>query len=75
MIERSVNRSELYMCDELFFCGSGAEIMPIGSVDRYTVGDGGVGPVTRKVQDHFKALMFGESDDHPEWRTPIYDGQ
>jgi branched-chain amino acid aminotransferase len=72
VVERPVNRSEMYMCDELFFCGTGAEIMPVGSVDKHEIGDGVIGPVSQKIYDTFCDLMFGRDERYPEWRIPIY---
>src|SRR4030042_5497987 len=50
VIERSIDRTELYTADELFFCGTGAQISPIGYVDKRPVGNGEMGPVTKKLQ-------------------------
>jgi branched-chain amino acid aminotransferase len=72
VIERTVDRSELYACEEAFWCGSGQEIMPILSVDRMPVGDGRIGPITRALQDRYFAIVRGEVPDHPEWRTAVW---
>ena len=45
-VERQIDRSEVYIADEAFFCGTGVEITPIGSVDQIRLGNGGVGPIT-----------------------------
>lgn len=68
--ERVIARSELYAADELFICGSGAEITPIKSVDRIAVGAGVPGTVTRSIQKAYFDLVFGRSDLWPEW---LYD--
>ena len=51
VIERPMNRTELYIADKLFLCGTGAQVSPIGSIDKRTVGDGGMGPITKKLQE------------------------
>lgn len=70
--ERDIDRSELYVADEVFMCGTGHEVTPITSVDRIVVGDGSVGELTQEVQETYFALVRGESAGHPEWRTPVY---
>lgn len=70
--EREVDRTELYIADEVFLCGTGAEIRPIGSVDDYTIGAGRPGPITRAVESHYHALVRGNDDRYASWRTPIY---
>ena len=51
VIEREIARTELYVAEEAFFCGSGYEITPITSIDRFPLGDGHVGSVTQKLLD------------------------
>jgi branched-chain amino acid aminotransferase len=63
-------RDELYVADEAFFTGTAAEITPIRSVDDRPIGAGKPGPVTRKLQDAFRAVVRGEGPRHAEWRTP-----
>lgn len=58
--ETTVQRSALYLADELFFTGTAAEITPIRSVDRITVGDGKAGPITRRLQDEFFRIIRAE---------------
>jgi branched-chain amino acid aminotransferase len=71
VIEREVDRTELYVCDEAFFCGTAAEITPIASVDRFPVGDGEVGPVTRRLQQVYHDIIRGIDGRFAEWRTPV----
>lgn len=66
-----VDRSELYIADELFFCGSSARITPILSVDKRPVGSGTVGPTTQKIIDAFSALQRGEAEQHQDWLTEV----
>jgi branched-chain amino acid aminotransferase len=70
--EREIARTELYVADEAFFCGSGYEITPILSIDRFPLGNGEVGPITRKLSKAYMDLVRGIDKRHPEWRTPVY---
>ena len=72
VIERDIDRTELYIADETFFCGSGAEVQPIIGVDHYAVGDGKVGPLTRKIQDLYFDIAAGKVDKFRHWLTPVY---
>ncbi|MGY3488144.1 branched-chain amino acid aminotransferase [Bradyrhizobium sp. USDA 4011] len=71
-VERDVDRTELLLADEVFYCGTGAEITPVTSVDRISVGDGKPGPVTSKLRELYLAIVTGETKDHSEWRTAAY---
>jgi branched-chain amino acid aminotransferase len=70
VVERPVDRTELYVADEIFMVGTAAEILTIGSVDRYTIGDGGIGPVTAKIEQIFHDVVRGKNPRYAEWRTP-----
>lgn len=72
VIERDIDRTELYVADEAFFCGSGYEITPITSIDRFPLGDGQVGPITRRVAQTYMDLVRGKDSRFPQWRTPTY---
>jgi branched-chain amino acid aminotransferase len=71
-IEREVDRTELYLADELFFLGTGWEIMPAVSVDRLNVGDGKTGPITKAIADIYKKVASAQDPRFPEWRTPVW---
>ncbi len=71
VVEREVDRTELYVADEIFFCGTGAEIAPIISVDRLPVGTGELGSYTRQITDCYHDLVRGIDSGHPEWRTEV----
>jgi branched-chain amino acid aminotransferase len=72
VVERDVDRSEMYIADEAFFCGSGAEVMPIISIDHYEVGDGKVGKLTKAVQDLYFEVAKGNVATYRRWLTPVY---
>lgn len=72
VVEREIARTELYVADEAFFCGSGYEITPITSVDRFPLGDGHVGAITQKLSTAYMNIVRGTDKRYPEWRTPVY---
>jgi branched-chain amino acid aminotransferase len=72
VLEREIDRTELYVADEAFFCGSGYEITPIVSIDRFPLGDGRVGPFTRRLGSAYLDVVRGVDRSHPEWRTTVY---
>jgi branched-chain amino acid aminotransferase len=67
--EEAIPREMLYIADEVFFTGTAAELTPIRSVDRITVGEGKPGPVTRKLQERFLAIVQGQAEDKYGWLT------
>jgi len=71
--EREVDRSELYIADEVFLCGTGLGVTPVGTVDRFPIGDGKAGPVTLAVGNTYLDIVTGRSDSHAEWIDPVYD--
>lgn len=71
VVERDLPREYLYLCDELFMCGTAAEITPIRSVDGRQVGAGKAGPVTRRVQELFFGLFDGGTPDKHGWLEPV----
>jgi branched-chain amino acid aminotransferase len=73
--ERDIDRTEVYAADEAFFCGSGQEIQPILSLDRLPIGDGAPGPLTRRLQERYFAVVRGQTNDHAEWLTPVWHGR
>jgi branched-chain amino acid aminotransferase len=71
VIEQIIPREMLYICDELFFSGTAAEITPIRSVDKIIVGKGSIGPVTREVRKEFYGIVNGTAEDRFGWLTPV----
>jgi len=69
--ERSIQRAALYIADEVFFSGTAAEITPIRSVDRITVGQGGRGQITEKIQKAFFEITKGERPAPGDWLTYV----
>lgn len=68
---RTIARGELYTADEMFFCGTGVEISPIGRVDHVTIGDGKAGPVTTLIKERFQASVRGKLPEYRHLLTPV----
>src|SRR5712692_11310792 len=71
LVETLVPREMLYIADEVFFSGTAAEVTPIRSIDRITIGAGKRGPITEKLQREFFNLVEGKSADRHGWLTPV----
>ena len=72
VVERSIDRSELYVADEIFLCGTGAQISPVIDVDHRPIGDGQVGPVVGQLQKLYFDIVRGRSNKYRSWLTPVY---
>lgn len=70
--EEPIPRELLYVADELFFCGTAAEITPVRSVDGIVVGSGKRGPITARLQEAFFDIVEGRSADRYGWLTPAW---
>lgn len=70
VVERPVDRTELYVADELFLVGTAAEILALGTVDRYVIGDGAMGPVTAQLEGIFHDVVRGRRPEYAHWSTP-----
>ena len=68
---RSIDRSELYIADEIFLCGTGVQISPVVEVDHRPVGSGRVGPISRLVRDRYFDAVRGRLPEYEHWLTPI----
>ncbi len=68
---RSIDRSELYVCDEAFLCGTGVQVSPVIEVDHRRVGDGAVGPVARLISERYFAAVRGNLPEYRNWLTEI----
>ncbi len=69
--ERAIDRTELYIADEAFFCGTGAQISWIQQIDHRTIGDGKRGPIAGKLQDLFFKVVKGDVKKYEKWCTKI----
>ena len=71
VVEREIDRSELYLCDEAFYCGTGAQVTPISEIDHRPVGDGGVGCLTNQIRDLYFRVLHGHEPKYMHWLTPV----
>lgn len=71
-LERSIDRTELYTADEVFLCGTGAEITPVTEIDRRKIGSGKVGPITAQIQELYFDAARGKNEKYRAWCTPVY---
>jgi branched-chain amino acid aminotransferase len=72
VVEREVDRTELYVADEAFYMGTGWELLPVLEVDGLPVGNGRMGPVAISIDRMYHDLVRGIDPRHAEWRTPVY---
>ena len=71
-VERTIDRTEVYMADEAFLCGSAMEVTPIYTVDRYAIGSGEQGPKTKAIHLKYLEATQGKLENRKDWLTPIY---
>lgn len=71
--ERPIDRTELYIADEIFCCGTGVQIVPVESVDNRQIGDGKNGKVTSEISNMYFDVVKGKVEKYKKWCTPIYD--
>ncbi len=72
VVEREIDRTELYVCDELILCGTGAQIAPVGSVDHRQIGNGGVGELGRALQTLYFDVVRGNIPKYSHWCAPVH---
>ncbi len=70
--EREIDRTELYVCDELLFCGTGVQVAAITAVDHRPVGSGAMGPITAAVRDLYFDVVRGNVAKYRHWNTPVF---
>jgi branched-chain amino acid aminotransferase len=69
---RDIDRSELYIADEVFLCGTGAQVSPVASIDHRDIGSGGIGPVTQAIMTAYFDAVRGKSPAYRDWVSPVY---
>lgn len=69
---RQIDRTELYICDEMLLAGTGAQIAAITSVDRRPVGTGKMGSITKQLQEAYDSAVRGKDERYMDWVTPVY---
>jgi branched-chain amino acid aminotransferase len=70
--EQSIDRSELYLADEIFLCGTGAQISPVIEIDHRLIGEGTVGPVVGRIQKLYFDIVRGRNTKYRHWLTPVF---
>ena len=74
VVERSIDRTEVYLADEVFFCGTGVQIAAITRVDHRPIRDGQMGPIAVKLRDLYFDIVRGKVEQYQHWCTPVYSG-
>ena len=69
VIIENISRDELYYFDEVFLTGTASEIVPVGYIDHRKIGNGGIGPMTSKIRNHFTDIVHGKDKECTEWLT------
>jgi branched-chain amino acid aminotransferase len=72
VVERQIDRSELYIADEIFLVGTGAQVSPVIEVDHRAVGTGAMGELTKRIQSRYFDAVRGKVPAYKHWLTPIY---
>ena len=70
--ERAIDRTELYISDEAFYCGTGAQVSPIVEIDHRKLGDGNVGPIAKDLQKLYFDVVKGKVPKYKKWCMPVY---
>ncbi len=69
---RDIARSELYIADEVFFTGTGAQVAWIAEIDRRVIGNGNIGPITKFLKEKFNQIVYGNDPQYQDWVVPVY---
>jgi branched-chain amino acid aminotransferase len=72
VIERSVDRTELYIADEVLFCGTGAQVAAVSEIDHRKIGTGKIGAIGKQIQETYFSTVRGKNPKYAEWLTPVY---
>ncbi len=72
VIERSIDRTELYAAEEIFLCGTGVQVASVVQVDRRNIGAGQIGPIVKKLRDLYFQVVRGQVSKYRAWCTPVY---
>lgn len=72
VVERSIDRTEVYLCDELFLSGTAAQVTAVTQVDHRPVGPGRMGPITTRLRELYDDAVRGRIPKHRDWVEPVY---
>ena len=75
VVERQIDRSEIYLADELMLCGTGIQVAAITKVEHRQIGTGSMGTITRQIRDRFFEVVSGRVEKYRHWLTPVYADQ
>lgn len=75
VIERDIDRTELYVADEAFMCGTGVQVAAITKVEHRSIGTGSIGPITDRLRNLFFDVVSGRVDKYHDWLTPVYQNE
>ena len=73
VVERQIDRTELYIADEMFCCGTGAQVVFVESIDNRMINNGNIGDITQKIQTLYYDVVRGKVEKFKKWCLPIYD--
>jgi branched-chain amino acid aminotransferase len=72
VVERRVDRTEIYICDEIFLTGTAAQVTAVTKVDYHPIGDGEMGPITAQLRALFDDVVRGRNPEYIDWLVPVY---
>ena len=72
VVEREIDRTEVYLADEAFFCGTGVQVVAIAEVDHRPIGTGKMGPVVQQLRSLYFDLVRGKVNEYRDWNVPVY---
>ena len=72
VLDRQIDRTELLVADEVFLCGTGAQVSPVTEIDHHVIGGGRIGPITGRIKDVYFDAVRGRLPSYAHWLTPIY---
>ena len=72
VLERSIDRTEIYICDEIFLTGTAAQVTAVTKVDHRPIGDGEMGPVASRLRELFDDVVRGAIPNYIDWLVPVY---
>jgi branched-chain amino acid aminotransferase len=75
VVERPIDRTEVYLADEAFFCGTGVQVAAISKVDHRPIGEGRMGPITTELRDLYFDIVRGQVERYRHWCAPVYSEQ
>ena len=73
VVERTIDRTELYTCEEAFLCGSAMEVTPIYSIDKFEINNSECGKITKMIHEKYLQIAMGMDEQYLDWVTPIYE--